>query len=794
MRIAAIALILFLLSLSAAAQAPTAVQDEIMAAVRAREYAVAVGGLRALRARDAEAFTRNNYDYLLARMLEAKGDNAAAAAEFQLVVGRGSILRPYALWHLAAIARATGDLNLERVHLQELAAFGGAGLLAGPAQLRLARSFFESRDHASVIRYLAAPTGGKASDPNAATLARENLALLADAYLRSGDTSRAREIYQRLTDQLANPAQPDDLALAGVKGLDLIDAPVPGQLPQLSEAEHLRRAAIYQFNRDFTDARRHYSAIAERFSGSPSMPAVLFQIGRGYSQSGEYAEALQWFERVIERFPDDPASRDALLQAGAAYARIGKYKEASGRYHTYITRFPDEEGVERAYLNILDILRDRGEDTQAAAWAQTIKERFKGKLPAALALFAEARIRLSRGEWQEALARLDELRNFPDLGGTTVAGGTTPAEVAFLRALALERLRRYPEAVNVYLAIPDGRREYYGARATERLQVLAKSNESRPAVEAKLAELREAGRSTAGEVRRQSLQAELRLTSDPDVRETLIQALRGVYANLPAYSAVPKFKTVDLSRVKQRRTSDEATTVAAELLFLGLFDEGVPEMEARGALPADSGYTVARLNLAGDHADRAIAFIEPMWRNMPGDFQIELIPREQLDLLYPVPYSDALLRHAPPRGVDPRFLLSLIRQESRFRPDVKSYSAARGLMQFISSTADRIAGEVGRENFRQSDLYDPSTAILFGAQYSADLFKLFPNQPAAAAAGYNGGEENMKRWLRRANSSEADLFVPEIVYGQSKDYVYKVMANYRMYQYLYDDKLKPQQH
>jgi soluble lytic murein transglycosylase-like protein len=84
-----------------------------------------------------------------------------------------------------------------------------------------------------------------------------------------------------------------------------------------------------------------------------------------------------------------------------------------------------------------------------------------------------------------------------------------------------------------------------------------------------------------------------------------------------------------------------------------------------------------------------------------------------------------------------------MRQESRYRADVKSYAAARGLMQFISTTADKIADELDRENFRQDELYHPPTAVLFGAQYLSNLFKEFPAQPQAVAASYNGGEDNV---------------------------------------------------
>jgi soluble lytic murein transglycosylase len=204
---------------------------------------------------------------------------------------------------------------------------------------------------------------------------------------------------------------------------------------------------------------------------------------------------------------------------------------------------------------------------------------------------------------------------------------------------------------------------------------------------------------------------------------------------------------------------------------------------------ADVDYTIATIYTRGDLASRGSAFIESTWK-VPADYQIELIPPEVLDLLYPAPYVDALIKYAPQKNVDPRFLLSIMRQESRFRADVKSYAAARGLMQFISTTSSRVAAELGRENFKQDDLYDPATSILFGSHYVSNLFKLFPRQPEAVAASYNGGEDNMHRWLSRSRSGLPDRYIPEIAFSQSKDYVYRVMANFRMYQTLYDEDLK----
>jgi soluble lytic murein transglycosylase len=193
----------------------------------------------------------------------------------------------------------------------------------------------------------------------------------------------------------------------------------------------------------------------------------------------------------------------------------------------------------------------------------------------------------------------------------------------------------------------------------------------------------------------------------------------------------------------------------------------------------------------GEEENRSLALIEPFWRTVPADYLPELAPREMVELLYPAPYREAVLQHAAPRQVDPRFLLSIARQESRFRPDAKSVAAARGMLQFISATADTIAQQLHRNNFKHDELYDPRVAILFGSQYLGNLFKQFPGQPQAVASSYNGGEDNMARWLKRSRSNDPDRYVPEINFSQSKDYVYRTLANLRVYQSLYNEKLEP---
>ena len=811
-----IAAIIFLILSAAAARAADVDFDRLRDALNKSDYGSVADQLKSIESSQPRTFAERHLDYLLARTLERLGDTSGAVGRFESVRRRGGPLRDHALWHLSTLARSSGNLFLERIYLSELAAFNDGSLFAIAARERLAESYLDSGDHAAAIRLLSAslPAGTLSATLRAApdtNLSRRRLSLLARASLLAGDTAAAVDLYNDLLASTANADQPDDYALAAVKGLDQVDA-APANLSLISDAEHFRRAGVYHFNREFDEARRHYLALLEAFSSSALAPNSIFQIGRTFAQEGNYVDAVKWFEREQEQTSGTAITRDSLLQAASAYARLGKHREAIQRYLLYIQNYPDEPGADRAYLNIIDALRDAGEETAAIAQAKKVQDVFRGKQTAALALFAEARIRISQADWANALAALDELAARPDLGGTSVPGGTSVAEVSFLRGYVLEQAGRFAEAIDAFLAVPDGANEFYGGLATARLSELSAAGASKAPAEAKLAELTAAAfDSRDAKLRARVLSSALRLAPDDATRRTLTSALEQAYSRIPAYSR--PFRAVLLEPARRQPFSAAPNAVgsihrrlAGELISLGLYDEAAPEFEAslaarpsdprssgapaRRALRPDDAYTLATLYARGGRADRATALIGTLW-SITGDAAVETVDRERARFSYPAPYKDVLLREASPRGIDPRFLLSIIRQESGFRPNAKSNAAARGLMQFITTTAADTARDLGRSDFRSDDLYDPRVSIEFGSQYIESLFTLFPGLPDAVAASYNGGEDNMKRWLARCRSQDPGRYVPEILFAQSKDYVQRVMSAYRMYKLLYDENLEP---
>ena len=774
-------------------------QRQIRAAMDRGDSSAALTTLSNLRRSNTSVFALNNYDYLFARLSERGGDETTAAANYQAVIKRDSVLRAYALWHLAQFARSTGDLVQERERLRQLLVTAPGRLLQEAATIRLARSFFESSDYGSAIAALRPLTESK----NSAT-ARQALALTGEALVRSDKQKEAFAIFAGLVTQLPDPARPDDFALAAVRGLDALDV-VSGKETSLSEADHLQRANVYQFNRDFDGARFHYLALVEKYPQSTSVADSLYQIGRGFYQQARYVESLKYLQRVENDYAASPSARDALGLKAATYVRLKRSDEAIAAYKQFIDRYPGAPNPERSYLNLIDALRDGAQDDQALDWIRQTRARFKDQIGATLALFAQAKIHLARDMWTLAIADLEELQTASDLGGARVPGGTFVSEVAFMRGLSLEQLGRFDEAASAYLAISEGRNEYYGFRANERLRALDTNTNSHPVIASRLdglrAEVKRAIENGQTEAARRAAQSALRLANESSVRSELLEQLRRSYEAIPAYR-LPVFKLLSLGRQEVLSGEVKQTaplTAADELLFLGLYDEGVPELASaqaanRGSAsqPGDADYTMAVYSLRGDLPYQAVRFAESVWRNVPSDYAMDLAPAEMNELLYPAPFRSALLREATSRSVDPRFVLSIARQESRFRPDAKSVAAARGLMQFISATADDVAKQLNRRDFKQDDLYDPNTAIQFGSQYLQSLFRQFPSMPEAVAASYNGGADNMARWIARSHTNDPGRYVPEIGFSQTKDYVFRVMSNYWMYQRLYSDQLQRQ--
>lgn len=156
---------------------------------------------------------------------------------------------------------------------------------------------------------------------------------------------------------------------------------------------------------------------------------------------------------------------------------------------------------------------------------------------------------------------------------------------------------------------------------------------------------------------------------------------------------------------------------------------------------------------------------------------------------HPILFRGDVLRSAAKEKIDPRFLLAIMKQESVFKPGAKSPAGARGLLQLVYDTAIKYKEAAGYPQLQPDDLYDPATNIAIGSEYIAALHEEFSGMYEGIAASYNGGEDNAARWMKRTKPHDPGLFAAEIGFAETKNYVFKVMNNYRAYKALYTENL-----
>jgi hypothetical protein len=110
-------------------------------------------------------------------------------------------------------------------------------------------------------------------------------------------------------------------------------------------------------------------------------------------------------------------------------------------------------------------------------------------------------------------------------------------------------------------------------------------------------------------------------------------------------------------------------------------------------------------------------------------------------------------------GLNRDFFARLIWQESRFDPNALSPANARGIAQFIPSTA-KLRG--------LTDPYNPADALEHSAQYLAEMAKKYGSL-GLAAIGYNGGERRAAGFLEGKGLATETLNYVPIITGLSAE-------------------------
>ena len=145
-----------------------------------------------------------------------------------------------------------------------------------------------------------------------------------------------------------------------------------------------------------------------------------------------------------------------------------------------------------------------------------------------------------------------------------------------------------------------------------------------------------------------------------------------------------------------------------------------------------------------------------------------------------MPFREQFAAAAQENAVDVALLFGIARQESRFASDIVSSAGAVGLMQLMPPTAQWVAKQLNRADFRPSQISDAGLNTQFGAYYFKYWLEKLDRMQALAAAAYNAGPGRAQAW-RAAIPLEGAVWVETIPFNETRDYVKKVLANAMIY-------------
>jgi len=162
---------------------------------------------------------------------------------------------------------------------------------------------------------------------------------------------------------------------------------------------------------------------------------------------------------------------------------------------------------------------------------------------------------------------------------------------------------------------------------------------------------------------------------------------------------------------------------------------------------------------------------------------------ERLDLGYPLPWREQVMRLAKAEQVDPSWVYGVIRRESLFMHDVSSSAGAVGLMQLMPATAEWIGG---RRNliYQRDRLTDVDTNLALGTAYLNYLTDRFGGHKVLATAAYNAGQGRVRQWLP-TECMPADIWIDTVPFTETREYARAVLNAAAIFSWRMDNEPHP---
>jgi soluble lytic murein transglycosylase len=707
---------------------------------------------------DPAGYVEARLSYLHGRVALEIGGLDEARQSFQAFLAPRDPFRELAMYWLAELEERVGNTS-------RASAWRTAWLLEYPENER----FRQVLDREIELRQRAGDGAASLFDliellgpATTGVLRRELDALLVGVFAEQGDLEAATVLGLRLLRAQSG----DDAAERTAVALDR-----PDVVEALGGAEKRLLGETLRSHRHFD---RAVALLREARVDLPRERSELdFSIGRALFFAERYEEALATYLHGATEAAERSATVRFLYHASRSALLLGRDEEALEIMHRALAAGGSGRSGAAVLETRLRLSLKRGDPRGAEADLERLRKEYGGEPIHGQAALAVASYRIGAGETAEGLA---VLRSIPKRAMDRYA----EAEAGYWQARALEGTDP-AAAVDRHLEVLLAPvRSHFAYFSRDRLCGEA----LRPAVERRLgeAETRVEEAMAAGDLRAARRAAnEILALGEERLGKSL---LSGIYRRDEAYGRTLGLRPLPWPAFPL----PEGASRAESLLAMGLFDDARDDVADLYSLTEPRETLTRSIALSrGDRPLAAIRAAEILVDRVPADYRFEMLPRTLKQQLYPRPFRDRVTAEARALGADPRLLLAIMREESRFDARAKSAAAARGLMQLVIMTAREVGYPLGFATLEARDLYQPAVSVRLGAGYLGRLLERFERDRVAAVAAYNAGPNQAALWARLAPAPEADVYLTNVSFEETKHYVRKVLNSYERYREVWED-------
>jgi len=471
--------------------------------------------------------------------------------------------------------------------------------------------------------------------------------------------------------------------------------------------------------------------------------STCFKLGMSYYNMGEYDDARDWLLLCYEESPASSVAHAALFFLGRAYTNLDNNTQAVSYYERVLDEYPSSIYGDDALYRMGRIYSIDNNAQKAIESFDRVFREYPSGDKTDEALWELGWIQYKSGNWSGAETSFSNMAEL-------FSGTGLQEKALYWQAKCHEKLGEKDAALQLCRRITGLRNYSYYTFAAEKLAGSLGSSAPIPAVNTGLS------------------------PQSPGTREML----PGIFEDLD----------------KDIANTDgwvDHITKALELIRLGFYNSAAIEIgQGEYILEEDPerALEIATLYYNAQDYFKSLQLIHTNMDNIKKDLSGDHLAYAYF-LYYPYGFREVIDKYSLEYGIDPLFVLAVIRQESNFKADAGSYAGARGLMQIMPATGKNIAGQIGLSDYQDDMLYQPETSIRMGIFYLDQQLDNFDGNLAYCLGAYNGGPGAMSGWVSRFGGKSEDEFIEHVTYLETKEYIKRVLGNYYFYRMLYPDSI-----